>query len=51
MKQLASAHGYTIIHPFDDLQLIAGQGTMGLEIYDDFPQADIVIVPIGGGGG
>ena len=50
MKQLASAHGYTIIHPFDDLQLIAGQGTMGLEIYDDFPQADIVIVPIGGGG-
>jgi len=50
MKQLAEEFGMTVIHPFDDLQLIAGQGTMGLEIYDDFPQADIVIVPIGGGG-
>lgn len=50
MKQLAKEHGMTVIHPFDDLQLITGQGTMGLEIYDDFPEADIVIVPIGGGG-
>jgi threonine dehydratase len=50
MKQLASEHGYTIIHPFDDLQLITGQGTLGLEIHDDFPDVDIVIVPIGGGG-
>jgi threonine dehydratase len=50
MKQLAAEQGFTIIHPFDDLQLIAGQGTLGLEIYDDFPQADVVIVPIGGGG-
>ncbi len=50
MLELAREHGYTIIHPFDDLQLIAGQGTLGLEIFDDFPQADIVIVPIGGGG-
>ena len=50
MKQLAEEHGMTVIHPFDDLQLITGQGTMGLEIYDDFPEADIVIVPIGGGG-
>lgn len=50
MKQLAAEHGYTVIHPFDDLQLITGQGTMGLEIHDDFPQADVVIVPIGGGG-
>jgi threonine dehydratase len=50
MKQLAAEHGFTIIHPFDDLQLIAGQGTMGLEIHDDFPEAEIVIVPIGGGG-
>jgi threonine dehydratase len=50
MKQLAAEHGYTVIHPFDDLQLITGQGTLGLEIHDDFPQADIVIVPIGGGG-
>src|SRR5580658_8262201 len=50
MKQLAAEHGFTIIHPFDDLQLIAGQGTMGLEIHDDFPEVDVVIVPIGGGG-
>jgi threonine dehydratase len=50
MKQLAAAEGFTVIHPFDDLQLITGQGTVGLEIYEDFPQADIVIVPIGGGG-
>jgi len=50
MLEMAREHGYTIVHPFDDLQLIAGQGTMGLEIYDDFPQADIAIVPIGGGG-
>lgn len=50
MQQLAAEQGFTVIHPFDDLQLIAGQGTVGLEIYDDFPQADIVIVPIGGGG-
>lgn len=50
MKQLASEHGFTVIHPFDDLQLIAGQGTLGMEIYDDFPQIDVAIVPIGGGG-
>jgi threonine dehydratase len=50
MKQLAAEHGYTVIHPFDDLQLITGQGTLGLEIHDDFPQVDVVIVPIGGGG-
>ena len=40
----------TVIHPFDDLQLITGQGTLGLEVFDDFPQADIAVVPIGGGG-
>jgi threonine dehydratase len=50
MKQLAAEHGFTVIHPFDDLQLITGQGTLGLEIHDDFPEVDIVIVPIGGGG-
>jgi threonine dehydratase len=50
MKQLAQEHGYTVIHPFDDLQLITGQGTLGMEIHDDFPQVDVVIVPIGGGG-
>jgi threonine dehydratase len=50
MLELAERDGMTIIHPFDDLQLITGQGTLGLEIFDDFPQADIVVVPIGGGG-
>jgi threonine dehydratase len=49
-KQLVASRGLTYIHPFDDLELIAGQGTMGLEIYEDFPDVDVVVVPIGGGG-
>lgn len=48
--QLVKEQGLTYVHPFDDLELIAGQGTLGLEVYDDVPDADIVIVPIGGGG-
>jgi threonine dehydratase len=42
--------GYTYIHPFDDPELIAGQGTVGLEIHDDWPEVETVVVPIGGGG-
>ena len=38
------------VHPFDDLQLIAGQGTVGLEILQDLEDVDVVVVPIGGGG-
>lgn len=49
-KQLVAERGLTYIHPFDDLDLIAGQGTMGLEIYEDFPEVDVIVVPIGGGG-
>jgi threonine dehydratase len=49
-KQLCEERGLTYIHPFDDPHLIAGQGTLGLEIYDDFPEAEVVVVPIGGGG-
>lgn len=49
-KALAREHGYTYIHPFDDLQLIEGQGTLGLEIVRDWPEVEVVIVPIGGGG-
>ena len=49
-KQLVAEQGYTYIHPFDDAQLIAGQGTVGLEIYEDLPEVDVVVVPIGGGG-
>jgi threonine dehydratase len=48
--ELVEAEGLTYIHPFDDLELIAGQGTLGLEIYDDLPDVHTVIVPIGGGG-
>jgi threonine dehydratase len=48
--ELVEERGLTYVHPFDDLQLIGGQGTLGLEIHDDFPEADVVIVPIGGGG-
>ena len=47
--QLRDEKGYTFIHPFDDENVIAGQGTIGLEILDDLPDADAVVVPIGGG--
>ncbi|HUJ13886.1 MAG TPA: threonine ammonia-lyase [Thermoanaerobaculia bacterium] len=49
-KELVRTQGLTYVHPFDDPQLIAGQGTLGLEIVQDWPQVDAVIVPIGGGG-
>jgi threonine dehydratase len=48
--ELVESDGLTYIHPFDDLELIAGQGTLGLEIYDDLPGVHTVVVPIGGGG-
>ena len=47
---LRDEKGYTFIHPFDDDRVISGQGTIGLEIADQLPDADAVIVPIGGGG-
>ncbi len=49
-KQLVEERGYTYIHPFDDEQLIVGQGTLGLEIYEDWPDVEVAVVPIGGGG-
>jgi threonine dehydratase len=49
-KELVRDEGLTYVHPFDDEQLIAGQGTLGLEIVQDWPEVDAVIVPIGGGG-
>jgi threonine dehydratase len=49
-KELVRSEGLTYVHPFDDEQLIAGQGTLGLEIVQDWPEVDAVIVPIGGGG-
>jgi threonine dehydratase len=48
--ELVESQGLTYIHPFDDLELIAGQGTLGLEIHDDLPDVHTVVVPIGGGG-
>ena len=49
-KELVRTEGLTYVHPFDDEQLIAGQGTLGLEIVQDWPNVDAVVVPIGGGG-
>jgi len=49
-RELARTQGLTYVHPFDDEQLIAGQGTLGLEIVQDWPEVDAVVVPIGGGG-
>ena len=48
--KMRDEHGYTFIHPFDDIDVIAGQGTIGLELLDQMKDLDAVIVPIGGGG-
>ena len=48
--ELQEETGMTFIHPYDDEQVIAGQGTIGLEILDQLPDVDAVIVPVGGGG-
>lgn len=49
-EELKAEKGYTFIHPFDDEDVIAGQGTIGLEIAEQLKDADAVIVPVGGGG-
>ena len=46
----AGRNGKTLVHPFDDEAVIAGQGTVGLEILEDVPDVDVVVVPLGGGG-
>ena len=48
--ELKEQHGYTFIHPFDDPMVIAGQGTIGLEILSQLPDVEAVVVPVGGGG-
>jgi threonine dehydratase len=48
--ELQEKHGYTFIHPFNDELVIAGQGTIGLEILDQIEDAEAVVVPVGGGG-
>jgi threonine dehydratase len=49
-EDLAREHGYAIVPPYNDEQIIAGQGTVGLEILKDCPNVDLVLVPTGGGG-
>lgn len=48
--EIALAEGLVYIHPFDDLAVIAGQGTLGLELLEQFPELEAVVVPVGGGG-
>ena len=49
-EQLAGERGYAIVPPYDDEKIIAGQGTVGLEILEDLPNVETVLVPVGGGG-
>ncbi len=49
-EELAAEHGYVLVPPYDDETLIAGQGTVGLEILDDLPDVETVLVPVSGGG-
>lgn len=50
MERLRAAEGLTFVHPFDDAAVIAGNGTAGLELVDDLPDVDVVVVGVGGGG-
>jgi threonine dehydratase len=47
---LAAAHGFTLVHPYDDADVLAGQGTAALEFLFEVPQLDVLLVPVGGGG-
>jgi threonine dehydratase len=49
-EELAAQHGYVMVPPYDDAAIIAGQGTCGLEILQDLPDVDLVLVPVSGGG-
>ena len=48
--ELAAEHGYTFVHPFDDLDVATGQGSIAMEIIKELPTVDYILVPIGGGG-
>ncbi|MHB8730592.1 MAG: threonine ammonia-lyase [bacterium] len=50
MHELRESRGLTLVHPYNDPFVIAGQGTVGLEILEDLPDVDVVVVPVGGGG-
>jgi len=49
-EELAAQHGYIVVPPYNDEKIIAGQGTMGLEILEDLPDVETVLTPVGGGG-
>ena len=49
-RELVALHGYIPVPPADDRMIIAGQGTIGLEILEDLPDVDMVVAPVGGGG-
>ncbi len=49
-RELAAKHHYTFVHPFDDPHIIAGQGTLALEMLETAPHLDMLVVPVGGGG-
>jgi threonine dehydratase len=49
-QAISAERGYPVLHPFDDPDVIAGQGTVGLEVLVDCPETDLVVVPVGGGG-
>ena len=50
VQELIGERGLTLVHPYDDERIIAGQGTIGLELLEDFPDLQTVVVPVGGGG-
>ena len=50
MERLRDAEGLTFVHPFDDPEVIAGHGTLGLELIEDVPEVDVLVVGVGGGG-
>jgi threonine dehydratase len=50
LQELIAERGLTLVHPFDDPEVIAGNGSVGLEILDDLPDVDVVVVAVGGGG-
>ncbi len=50
VAELAQAHGLIVVHPYDDPRIVAGQGTVAVEMLEDVPELDTLIVPIGGGG-
>jgi threonine dehydratase len=49
-RELAAREGFTFIHPYDDPAVVNGQGTVGLEMLEDMPELDAIVVPVGGGG-